>query len=84
MLGNVLGVGTGLGPAARTRVMSNLGGEAGVVPNLRVHPKVQKPHEVNGDPRTRPVVGATGGPTVRSGNILSRVLDAVAMAREKQ
>ena len=30
------------------------------------------------------MVGATGGPTVRSGDILSRVLDAVAMSRTRQ
>ena len=37
-----------------------------------------------GDPQTRPVVGAISGPTVRSGDLLSRILDAVSLSRETQ
>ena len=64
--------------------MANLSGKACAIPNLRVHPKVHKPTLPNGDPHTRPLVGATSGPTVRSGDILSRILDAVAMAKTSQ
>ena len=54
------------------------------IPNLRVHPKVHKPRLPNGDPPTRPLVGATNGPTLRSGDVVARILDCVSMAREKQ
>ena len=65
------------GEESAKRAWSNVGGHACNVPALKVLPKIHKPRLPNGDPKTRPVVGAANALNSRAGDLVADVIEAV-------
>ena len=77
-LAKIFRLGEALGDRNAKRAWENISGQACSVPVLRVVPKLHKPTNPNGDPKTRPIVGATSGLTARAGDLLAEVIGNIS------
>ena len=83
-LANIFALGQDHGDNNAKRAYDNVAGEACSVPIMTVFPKLHKPVASNGDPVTRPIVGAASGMTARVSNLLADILDCVVKGGSKQ
>ena len=79
--GKIFGLGEDHGEMNARRAWDNVEGEACHVPIMKVLPKIHKARLPNGDPKTRPVVGAASGLTARAGDLVADLLDSLTKAR---
>ena len=76
-LANIFGVGTDGSEQAAKRTWSNLNSSTCTVPALRLAPKLHKKLNPDGNPMTRPIVGANNCMTSRASEVASDVLVAI-------
>ena len=81
---NAFGAGKNHGDRNSQRVWDNVSSRSGTVPLLHLMPKLHKKYYENGNPQTRPVVGASSGMTTRASEVLCDVIDAVGKSHPDQ
>ena len=81
---NAFGAGKNHGDRNSQRVWDNVSSRSGTVPLLHLMPKLHKKYYENGNPQTRPVVGASSGMTMRASEVLCDVIDAVGKSHPDQ
>ena len=81
-LGKIWNIGENEGDKNVGRCQGNLSSYACDPPTLRVVAKTHKPPDMEGCPKSRPIVGASRGLTTPIGETLSDIIEPVSLARE--
>ena len=83
-LAKVTGIGANWGDKNIARCWNNLTTDACIAPLLYPSPKVHKPADNLGDPKSRPIVQASSCVTSRPGEILADLLEAALLSYPEQ
>lgn len=66
------------------RTWDNVTNDSSSVPSMKLLPKTHKPVDEMGDPKTRPVVGASCSLNARAGDLLTNILVGVVKGADEQ
>ena len=80
-LANILKIGTAVGENNAKRAFSNVNTMACDLPEADYYPKRHKKLMENGDPKTRPVCGASDTMTARTANLAGRIVEGATRIR---